>query len=324
VIESPEVDQQLQQAKADLATSQATANNAEIQSQRYQNLLKADAVSKQDTDNFTTQAASSNTQVQSAQANVNRLQQLVGFEKIYAPFSGTVTARNVDIGTLIDSGASREIFHLSDERVLRVYVNVPQPYSPAAKPGVHAALTLTEYPGQAFDGVIVRTAKAIDPTSRTLLVEVDVDNRDGKLYPGSYAQVHFKLGNAQPTLIIPVPALIFRAQGLQVGTVVNNKAKLVPIVIGQDDGKVVQVTQGLRADDEVIQSPPDSLIDGEAVNVVSAQQEGPPHPPGAGNPMENKPQQAGESKKDQNDQNSGSQQQGKKKKPKVEHGGKVS
>jgi RND family efflux transporter MFP subunit len=283
VIESPEVDQQLAQAKADLATAQANAGNAKLQATRYQDLLKNNAVSQQDTDNFTTQAASTNTQVTSAIANVQRLEQLTGFEKIYAPFDGTITARNVDIGTLINSGNARELFHLSQENVLRVYVNVPQIYSVACVPGVVATLTLAEFPGKKFEGKIVRTARAIDPASRTLLVEVDVKNRTGELYPGAYAQVHFNLNSAQPTLILPVSTLMFRSEGLRVGIVHNNKARLMPITIGRDDGKVVEVVNGLQADDEVIQSPPDSLIDGEAVRVVQPQQQNRQQEPVRGN-----------------------------------------
>lgn len=274
-IESPEVDQQLAQAKADLLTAQTNAKYAQTTSTRYHDLLKTNAVSQQDTENFTTQASATSTQVQSALANVQRLEQLVSFEKIYAPFDGILTARNVDIGQLIDSGATKELFHLAAEQTLRVYVNVPQVYSVACKPGLAALLTVPEYPGRNFPGKIVRTSKAIDPASRTLLVEVDVDNRAGDLVTGAYAQVHFKLSNAQPSLIIPVPALIFRAEGLQVATVVNGKAKLVPITIGRDDGRVVEVTQGLQPDDEVIQDPPDSVVDGEVVNVVRPQQQNP-------------------------------------------------
>lgn len=281
VIESPEVDQQLAQAQADLATAQANANNAKVQAARYQDLLKNNAVSTQDTDTFTTQAASTSTQVKSALANVQRLEQLTEFEKIYAPFDGTITARNVDIGTLINSGTGRELFHLSEENVLRVYVNVPQVYAPACVPGVMATLTLDEFPGKSFEGKIVRTAKAIDPASRTLLVEVDVKNPTGELYPGAYAQVHFKLDNTRPTLVIPVSTLMFRSEGLRVGVVENNnRARLVPITIGRDDGTVVEVVEGLQPDDEVIQSPPDSLIDGEAVRVVQPQQSPQPQPGG--------------------------------------------
>ncbi len=279
-IDSPEVDRELAQAKADLATAQANAANAQIQSARYQDLLKGNAVSQQDTDNFTTQAASTATQVQSAQANAQRLQQLVDFERVIAPFDGIVTARNVDTGTLIDAGANRELFHLAAENVIRVYVNVPQLYSLAAVPGVTAGLTLAEYPGRTFQGKIVRTSKSIDPASRTLLVEVDVPNPKGELFPGAFTQVHFKLHNTRPTLIIPVPTLMFRSEGLRVAIVQENKAKLVPIIIGRDDGRTVEVVDGLQATDQVIQNPPDSLIDGETVNVVQPQRQ--PKQPGGG------------------------------------------
>ena len=267
-IESPEVDQQLAQAKADLLTAEANAKYAQTTSSRYQDLLKSNAVSQQDTENFATQASSTSTQVKSAVANMQRLEQLVSFEKVYAPFDGIVTARAIDVGQLIDAGATKELFHMAAEQTLRVYVNVPQIYSLACKPGLPADLTLAEYPGRKFEGRIVRTSKAIDPASRTLLVEVDVDNRKGDLVPGAYTQVHFKLPNDQPTLIIPVPALIFRSEGLRVATVVDGKAKLVPITIGRDDGRVVEVTQGLQADDEVIQNPPDSIVEDEDVRVV--------------------------------------------------------
>ena len=271
-IESPEVDQQLAQANADLLTAEANAKYASVTSARYQDLVKTDSVSQQDTENFTTQAAATSTAVKSAQANVQRLNELVSFEKIYAPFDGTITARGIDVGQLIDLGATKEMFHLSAEQTLRVYVNVPQVYSLACKPGVLADLTFAEYPSRIFQGKIVRTAKAIDQASRTLLVEVDVDNRKGELVPGAYTQVHFKLGTEQPTLIIPVPALIFRAQGLQVATIVDNKAKLVPITIGRDDGRTVEVIAGLHLGDQVVQNPPDSIVDGEVVHVVQPDQ----------------------------------------------------
>jgi RND family efflux transporter MFP subunit len=273
VIESPEVDQQLAQAKADLLTAEANAKYAKVTSSRYQDLVKSDAVSQQDTENFTTQAAATSTAVKSAQANVDRLEQLVSFEKIYAPFDGIVTARGIDVGQLIDSGAAKEMFHMAAEQTLRVYVNVPQVYSLAARPGLGADLTFNEYPGRTFQGKIVRTAKSIDQASRTLLVEVDVDNRKGELTPGAYTQVHFKVTNVQPSLIIPVPAMIFRSEGLRVATVVDGKAKLVPITIGQDDGRTVQVIAGLQGDDQVIQNPPDSVIDGEVVHVIQPDQQ---------------------------------------------------
>lgn len=280
VIESPEIDQQLAQAQADLLTTEATQKNAQTTSARYQALLKENAVTAQDTENFATQAAASNTQVKSALANVNRLRQMVAFEKVYAPFTGTITARNIDVGQLINSGTANELFHLAQENVLRVYINVPQIDSRAAVKGTTADITLPEYPGRRFQGKIVRTSDAIDPNSRTLLVEVDVDNRRHTLIPGSYVQVHLKLNNDRPTLIIPVPTMIFRAEGLRVATVVNGKAKLVPITIGQDDGKVVQVVEGLNPNDEVIQNPPDSIIDGEIVHIVQPHHQNPQAQPG--------------------------------------------
>jgi RND family efflux transporter MFP subunit len=278
VISTPEVDKQLLQARADLATAKATAGLAKINSSRYQGLLTQNAVSKQDTDTFVTQEASTNSTVDSAQANVQRLEQLQSFEKIYAPFSGVVTARNVDVGQLINAGAGTLMFRLSAINVLRVYVNVPQIYSQSAVPGSTAKLTLSEFPGQTFTGKLVRTARAIDPASRTLLVEFDVDNRDGKLLPGAYTEVHMNVHQGVAPLIIPVSALIFRNQGLQVGTVVKgtngDQAKLLQVTLGQDDGSTVQVIHGLSADSQVIQNPPDSLIDGEPVHVVKPGKDG--------------------------------------------------
>jgi RND family efflux transporter MFP subunit len=276
-IASPEVDQQLAQAKADLATAESNASYAKQQASRYTSLLANNAVAKQDTENFVTQAASTNTQVRSAQANVQRLEQMTGFEKVYAPFDGVVTARDVDIGTLINAGAGgtggREMFHMDDEHIMRVYVNVPQVDSPSCTPGTAADLTLDQYPGRRFHGKVVRTARAIDPASRTLLVEVDVPNARGELVPGAYTQVHFQLKVVKQTLILPVSALLFRQEGLRVVTVVHggegDVAKLVPITIGQDDGRVVQVIEGLTPDDRVVQTPPDSIVDGEKVRVVN-------------------------------------------------------
>jgi RND family efflux transporter MFP subunit len=281
IISSPEVDKQLLQARADLATADANAGLAKTNSSRYQGLLTQNAVSKQDTDTFVSQAASTSSAVKSAQANVQRLEELQSFEKIYAPFSGVITARNVDVGQLINAGAGTQMFRISAINVLRVYVNVPQIYSQAAVPGTTATLTLSEFPGQIFTGKVVRTSRAIDPSSRTLLVEIDVENRDGKLLPGAYAEVHMNVHDAVTPMIIPVSALIFRAEGLQVGTVVKgadgDQAKLVQVTLGQDDGSTVQVVHGLTAESRVIVNPPDSLIDGEPVHVVQpAKSEGSP------------------------------------------------
>ncbi len=291
VISTPEVDKQLLQARADLATAQANAGLAKTNSARYQGLLTQNAVSKQDTDTFVSQAASTSSTVESAQANVQRLEQLQSFERIYAPFSGVITARNVDIGQLINAGAGTQLFRLSAIDVLRVYVNVPQINSQAATVGTTAQLTLSEFPGQSFSGKIVRTAKAIDPSSRTLLVEIDVDNHNGKLMPGAYTEVHLNVHDGIAPLIIPVSALIFRGQGLQVATVQKGPngdlAKLVQVTPGQDNGTTVQVIYGLHADSQVIQNPPDSIIDGEPVHVVQPGKDGEesePQKPSGGGP----------------------------------------
>jgi RND family efflux transporter MFP subunit len=271
-IATPELDQQLAQAEADLTTAETNAGNAKAQAERYKGLVQSDAVSKFDTDTFVTQAASTSSAVKSAQANVQRLKELQSFEKIYAPFDGAVTARNVDTGQLISQGGAAELFHLQALGTLRVYTNVPQIYSAAMKRGTKIPLTFPEYPGKTFVGTLVRTADAIDPASRTLLVEVDVDNRGGQLMPGSLAQVHFKTSQSVSTFIVPTSALIFRREGLQIGTVVESKdgavAHLASITIGEDDGATAEVISGLTANDQVIQDPPDSIIEGEKVTVV--------------------------------------------------------
>jgi RND family efflux transporter MFP subunit len=283
IISSPEVDKQLLQARADLNTAEANAGLAKTNAGRYQGLLTQNAVSKQDTDTFTSQEQSTSSTVKSAAANVQRLEELQSFEKIYAPFSGVITARGVDVGQLINAGAGTLMFRISAINVLRVYVNVPQIYSQATAPGTAAALTFSEFPGQTFAGKVVRTAKAIDPSSRTLLVEIDVQNQNGKLMPGAYAEVHMNVHQTVVPMIIPVSALIFRSQGLQVGTVVKgpngDQAKLVHVTVGQDDGSTVQIIEGLTADSRVVENPPDSLIDGEPVRVVE-----PGNQPSGGSP----------------------------------------
>jgi RND family efflux transporter MFP subunit len=283
IISSPEVDKQLLQARADLNTAEANAGLAKTNAGRYQGLLTQNAVSKQDTDTFTSQAQSTSSTVKSAAANVQRLEELQSFEKIYAPFSGVITARGVDVGQLINAGAGTLMFRISAINVLRVYVNVPQIYSQITAPGTAAALTFSEFPGQTFAGKVVRTAKAIDPSSRTLLVEIDVQNENGKLMPGAYAEVHMNVHETVVPMIVPVSALIFRSQGLQVGTVVKgpngDQAKLVHVTVGEDDGSTVQIIEGLTADSRVVENPPDSLIDGEPVRVVE-----PGNQPSGGSP----------------------------------------
>jgi len=271
VIDTPELDRQVAQAEADLATAQTNASNAKVQAERYSGLVKSDAVSQFDTDTFTTQAAATASAVKSAQANLQRLRELQSFEKIYAPFDGVVTARNVDTGQLISQGSTAELFHMQALEILRVYTNVPQLYTQTLKRGMRVPLTFPEHPGRTFEGTTVRTADAIDPASRTLLVEVDVNNRNGELLPGALAQVHFKTSPVGPTFIVPTAALIFRREGLQLGLVRNSSdgtvAHLVPVTIGEDDGANAQIITGLNPGDQVIQDPPDSLIEGEKVTV---------------------------------------------------------
>lgn len=280
-IETPEVDQQLAQARADLNTAKANLDLSQITERRYEDLKNTDSVSKQDVDNAHGDFEAKKAALASAESNVRRLEELQSFEKIYAPFDGIITARNTDIGHLINSGAGTaqaELFHEAAIRTLRVYINVPQQYSPSAKPGLTADLTLAEFPGRRFQGKLVRTANAIDPATRTLLVEVDVNNATGELLPGAYTEVHLKVPAGSPTYILPVAALIFRSQGLQVGLVGSDgKAQLVGITLGRDFGNVVEVVSGLPENASVIANPPDSLVSGEVVRVASAQQ-GPPEP----------------------------------------------
>lgn len=272
-IATPELDQQLAQAEADLGTAEANAKNAKAQAQRYQGLVSTNAVSQQDTENFTNQASATASSVKSAQANVERLKQLQSFEKIYAPFDGVVTARSIDIGQLIDTGAAHELFHMQSLNTLRVYANVPQMYSANLKRGTKIDLSFPEHPDQTYRGTLVRTSNAIDPTSRTLLVEIDVDNRKGELLPGSLAQVHFKAQSVQ-TFVVPVSAIIFRREGTQIGLLgADNTAHVVPVTIGQDDGRTVQIVSGIKPGDLVIQDPPDSLIEGEKVNPQHANEQ---------------------------------------------------
>ena len=282
VIETPEVDQQLLQARADLNTAQANLNLSQITFNRFEGLKNTDSVAVQDVDNAAGDYAAKKATVASAQSNVNRLEDLQSFEKIYAPFDGVITARNTDVGQLIDAGSSggvgRELFHVAAIRTLRVYINVPQQYSVAAKPGILADLTLAQFPGRKFQGKLVRTANAIDLSTRTLLVEVDVDNSTGELLPGAFTEVHLKIPTDIPSYILPVNTLIFRAQGLQVATVEAGdkveRAKLVSITLGRDFGATVEVVSGITDADRVIVSPPDSLVDGEEVKVSQPNPQG--------------------------------------------------
>jgi RND family efflux transporter MFP subunit len=275
-IETPEIDQQLLQARADLATAQANAKLAKVNSTRYQDLLTQNAVTKQDTDTFVSQAASTSSTVDSMAANVHRLEQLQSFEKVLAPFDGVITARNTDIGALINAGQGtvpQELFHIAAINRLRVYVAVPEIYSRAAQAGAKATLTFDEFPGQTFQGTIVRNDNAIDPASRTLNVEVDIQNTQGHFQPGAYALVHLKLpqGESAPSVTIPANTLLFRSEGLRVGVVRDGKAQLVPITIGRDYGETVEVIAGLKPTDKVIVNPSDSLVSGTPVQVNQEQ-----------------------------------------------------
>jgi RND family efflux transporter MFP subunit len=274
IIETPEVDQQLQVAEANLKSAQADLSLANTTSERYQNLLKSDSVSKQETDVAVSGAAAKLAAVDAAQANVRRLQQLQSFERVYAPFAGVVTVRNTDIGALIDAGSSsgtapKELFRIASVDRLRVFVAVPETYAPAIRDGNTATLTLDEYPGQQFTGTIARNSSAIDPASRTLNVEVDVNNLDGKLLPGAYAFVHFKIPDEVRLLSVPANALLFRAEGLRIAVVRNGRAHLTPITIGKDNGATLEIATGLSAEDEIILDPSDSLIEGQQVTVTN-------------------------------------------------------
>jgi RND family efflux transporter MFP subunit len=278
-IDTPEVNQQLRQSLADLATSQANLNLSKITADRYAGLLKTDSVSKQESDNAAGDYEAKQANLQSAQANVKRLQELQSFQKIYAPFSGVITARNTDVGALIDSGSGggvrTELFHIVQPDKLRVYVSVPQAYSQAAKPGLTAELTLSEFPGRPFAGKLMRTANAIDPASRTLLVEIAVNNPTGQLFTGSYAEVHLKLPTAGSAFILPVNTLLFRAEGLRIAAVgENQKVELKQITLGHDFGGEVEVIAGLKGDENVIVNPPDSVVHGETVRVAQTLQRG--------------------------------------------------
>ncbi len=274
LIESPEIDQQLAQAKEDLSTAQANLKLAQITAARYTDLFKTDSVAKQEVDNAVQDAAAKAATVKSAQANVARLQQMVNFERIYAPFDGVITVRNTDFGQLIDSGSSggpgRELFHIAAINKLRVFTNVPQIYSHAARPGIIADLTMPELPNHRFQGKLVRTADAMDPNTRTLLVEIDVNNSSGLLFPGAYTEVHFKIHSSGTALIIPSTSLVFRSAGLRVPVVKNNRVALLPVQVGRDFGTTIEVLAGLPDDALVILNPPDSLVNGEVIRVVPA------------------------------------------------------
>ena len=274
VIETPEVDQQLQQARSNLSTAQANLELATITKTRYQGLLKKHAVSQQDSDNAVGTYNANKAIVQADQAAVDQYAALVSFEKVYAPFDGVITARNTDIGDLINSGSTAnvktDLFHIAQPGTLRVYVNVPEEYSRGIKVGMTADLALAEFPGRTFQGNLARTADAINMTTRTLLVEIDVDNPTNTLLTGSYAEVHLKVPTQSSTFIIPVNTLIFRSEGLRVGVVKDQKVTLTAVTPGHDFGNQIEIVAGLKAEDQIIVNPPDSVVTGQQVQIVQA------------------------------------------------------
>jgi RND family efflux transporter MFP subunit len=273
-IESPEVDKQLQQARANLATAEANLNLATITANRDERLIQNNAISTQERDNAVAAVAADKAIVDSNRAEVGRLEQLQSYERVSAPFDGVVTARNTDVGALINAGAasSKELFHLGSTDKLRVFVAVPEVWSRISRPGVHAALGLMEFPERMFPCTLVRTAGSIDPSSRTLLVEFDVDNGAGQLLPGAYVQVHLKLPSSTSPLTVPSNTLLFRAEGMQVAIVKEGCAQLVGIRIGRDYGSSVEVVSGVQPQDQVILDPPDSLTGGTPVRIHAVQE----------------------------------------------------
>jgi RND family efflux transporter MFP subunit len=288
-IDAPELDQQLSQSKADLGTAQAIENLSQITATRYTDLLKTDGVSRQEVDNATGDLAAKRATVQSSAANVRRLEELESFKRVFAPFSGVITRRNVDIGTLINAGnggASQQLFYLAQTDPIRVYINVPETYSSNIRPGLGAYLELTQFPGRKFQGKVVRTAEAIDQSSRTLLTEVDVPNKSGELLPGGYAQVVLQVKTPGERVLVPVNSLLFRSEGLRAVVVgSDDRARLQPLVIGRDYGNTLEVLSGLKPDQWIVLNPPDSLEDGQQVHVK--QVANPTAPPPANAPANN-------------------------------------
>jgi RND family efflux transporter MFP subunit len=273
-IDSPEVDKQLLKTRANLATAEVNLGLATITANRDERLLKTNSISTQERDNAAAAVAAGKAVVESNRAEVARLEQLQSYERVYAPFDGVITARNTDVGALIDAGAAsaKELFHLGSTNKLRVYVSVPEVWSRISRPGVQATLTLAEFPNQVFACTLVRNAGSIDPSSRTLLVEFDVNNPSGQLLPGAYVQVHLKLPSSVSPLTVPSNTLLFRAEGMRVAVVNNGRTKLVAIRIGRDFGSSVEVLSGVQEQDQIILDPSDSLTDGMPVRVHATQE----------------------------------------------------
>jgi RND family efflux transporter MFP subunit len=279
-IETPELDQQLRQARADLENARATMEMARTTADRWQTLLKRDAVSRQETDEKVSDYNAKKAIVDSNGANVKRLEDLQAFQKIVAPFDGIITSRNTDIGALIDAGAggqARELFRLAAIGKLRVFVSVPQAYAQAARPGTPTAITLEENPGKIYRGTLARTSNALDPSARTMLGEVEMENPGGEVLPGAYVVVRLRIGRETRGMSIPANTLLFRSEGLRVAVVRDGRAELVPVTIGRDYGRSVEVVAGLTPADAVILDPADSLVSGTAVRVRAGE---PPKPGG--------------------------------------------
>jgi RND family efflux transporter MFP subunit len=271
-IDTPEVDQQLAQAIADLATARANQALASTTNARWKELLATESVSKQDADEKAGDAAAKIAIVESAAANVARLRQLESFKRVIAPFDGIITARNTDIGALINAGesAGSELFRLADTHKLRIYVQIPEPYAAAAKPGLEAELRFTEQAGKGYAATTVRTANALDPALRTLQVELELDNPEHELFPGAYAEVHFKIAGNAHAVRLPANTVLFRSPGPQVATVdAQHRIKLKSIIQGRDFGGTIEVLSGLTSDDAVVLNPPDSIFDGAMVRVAA-------------------------------------------------------
>jgi RND family efflux transporter MFP subunit len=274
VIETPEVDQQQRQAQADLATAQANYELARTTNERWKGLLATQSVSQQDADERAGDAAAKLAARQSASANLARLNELESFKRVLAPFDGVVTQRNTDIGALINAGQNpgSALFRVADTHRLRIYVSVPQPYAAGVRPGDSAQLEFADHPGQRYTATVANTAHALDASSRTLLVELQIDNAKGALLPGSYAQVYFNLARGFDALRIPVNTVLFRTQGLQVATLdAQQRVHLKTITQGRDFGTEIEVLSGITAADTLVVNPPDSLTDGAQVRVEQPQ-----------------------------------------------------
>ena len=269
-IDTPEVDQELMQARANRQQIAAQLDIAKISADRWQNLRKTDSVSQQEADMQASGYQQAVANLAAADANVHRLELMESFKHVYAPFSGVLTKRLVDPGALINAGSApgKELFDMARVDPLRVFASVPQAYSPAIKVGMEVYITLQEIPGQKFKGTVARTADAIDPTTRTLLTEVDVPNKDGKLLPGSFGEVHFKPAINVAKITVPVNAMLFRKEGAQVAVVgADNKVRLRPITIGRDYGATLEILGGVTVEERIVINPADSLEDGQVVRI---------------------------------------------------------